>query len=327
MTLAPDRPVKDTVPGGWVEHAPDWSRPYLRLARYDRPVGFWLLALPCWAGLALANLDGVWRPAEVAYLALFLIGAVAMRGAGCTYNDIIDKDLDAQVARTADRPLPAGTVTPRAAWGFLAAQCLVGLLVLLALPRAAQLTALAAIPLVAAYPFMKRITWFPQAWLGLTFNWGALVGFAAGAEALSLQAWLLYAGLAVWTFGYDTIYAHQDKEDDALIGVKSTARLFGRRSRLAVALSYALAAVLVGTAALYGALGAAFNEAPVPAGAFAGGLFATAFFAALLAVQVMSVRFDDARSCLAWFKSNQWTGLALAVSLGFTPLLIQSLLA
>jgi len=224
---AEDRPIADSAPKGWVERAPQPLRPYLRLARYDRPIGFWLLGAPGWFGVALANVDATLHASDACIALLIAIGAVAMRGAGCTYNDIVDRDLDAQVARTADRPLAAGTVTLRAAWIFLLAQCAVGLGVLLALPRPAQLIALLALPLVAGYPFMKRITWFPQAWLGLTFNWAVLVGFAASAGEIRAEVLVAYAGLAVWTFGYDTIYAHQDREDDALVGVKSTARFFG----------------------------------------------------------------------------------------------------
>ncbi len=328
MSHAPDRPVQDTVERSWVARAPEALRPFLRLARYDRPAGFWLLAIPCWAGLTLANLNGAWSQAEFAYIFLLGLGAVAMRGAGCTYNDIVDRELDAQVARTAQRPLPAGTVSLRNAWLFLFAQCGVGLGVLLSLPRPAQLVALLAIPLVAAYPFMKRITWFPQAWLGLTFNWGALVGYAAAAHALHFNAYFLFAGLAVWTFGYDTIYALQDVEDDALIGVKSTARFFGRASRIAIAVSYALCIGLVGYACFLSVIFAYAISGPIVgrAAVFAA-LIAIAAFAALLSVQVIRLKPSESASSLFWFKFNREAGLAFVLTLGLAPVLVQMAIA
>lgn len=235
--------------GSWVGSAPAAAQPYLRLSRYDRPIGFWLLALPCLAGMALARGDTGFVPVDALYAALYFIGAIAMRGAGCTYNDILDQDIDAKVERTALRPLPAGTVTMKQAWAWLLAQCLVGLVVLLLLPAMARWVALASLPLVALYPVMKRITWWPQAWLGLTMNWGALVGAAGVRGAIELQDAILYIGLACWTIGYDTIYAAQDREDDALVGVRSTARLFGQRIRSGVWLFYLLAIVAVCAAA------------------------------------------------------------------------------
>jgi 4-hydroxybenzoate polyprenyltransferase len=319
MSLAPDRPVADALSQSWVERAPAQLRPYMRLARYDRPIGAWLVAGPAWLGLALARMDGAWRPVDLLYLVLMGVGAVAMRGAGCTFNDIIDKDLDAQVARTASRPLPAGTVTLEQAWAFLVAQCLVGLAVLLALPPLAQVVALASIPVVAVYPFLKRITWFPQAWLGLAMNWGALVGFAAAMRALRPELWLTFAGLAAWTFGYDTIYAHQDKEDDALIGVKSTARFFGDHSLTAVALSYAAA---------LGLLLAGFLVAALPRGdaaAASGGLLAFVAFGWRLTRQIRRVRLDDGASCLVQFKSNRDVILLAAATLAIAPLVFRAL--
>jgi 4-hydroxybenzoate polyprenyltransferase len=271
----------------------------MRLARYDQP--------------------GADRPVDLLYLVLMGVGAVAMRGAGCTFNDIVDKDLDAQVARTASRPLPAGTVTLEQAWAFLVAQCLVGLAVLLALPPLAQVVALASIPVVAVYPFLKRITWFPQAWLGLAMNWGALVGFAAAARALRPELWLVFAGLAAWTFGYDTIYAHQDKEDDALIGVKSTARFFGDHSLTAIALSYI---------ASLGLMLASVILAVLPRGdaaAAAGGVLAVAVFGWRLTGQIRRVRLDDAASCLAEFKSNRDAILITAATLAIIPLVFRAL--
>ena len=233
-------PVKDSAKTHWVNRAPLSIRPYLQLSRLDRPIGYWLLALPGWIGLAFAGLSHGYVQQDLIWALLILIGAIAMRGAGCTYNDIVDQDLDAKVERTALRPLPAGNVTTKSAWIWLLAQCAIGLIVLLCLPRLAQIIALCSIPLVAAYPFMKRITWWPQLWLGLTFNWAVLVAYAAKTGTLSPAVLILYAGLIFWTVGYDTIYACQDIEDDAMIDVKSTARRFGKRVKLGVGLCYAI---------------------------------------------------------------------------------------
>jgi 4-hydroxybenzoate polyprenyltransferase len=325
MSLAPDRPLADSKPVSWVERAPAAWRPYFRLARYDRPIGIWLLAGPSWLGMALANVDGSWRWIDLGYAILLGIGSIAMRGAGCTFNDMVDKDLDAKVARTADRPLAAGTLTMKAAWIFLIAQCLVGLIVLLLIPALAQIVALASIPVVAAYPFMKRITWFPQAWLGIALNWGLLVGFAACARELRAELWIVFAALAAWTFGYDTIYAHQDKEDDALVGVKSTALFFGEGSRWAVLGAYELAVVLM----LIGTTAAAVHieDAPGRYAAAISASFATAIFAALLLRQTIQVHFDDGASCLHWFKKNRGVILATAGALAALPVLVRPLLA
>ncbi len=229
----------------WVDWLPERARLYARLARFDRPAGLWLLFWPCAMGVALA---GDWH--AVALLPWFLVGAIAMRSAGCVYNDIVDRDLDARVARTAARPVASGAIPVGAAWLFLVALSLVGLVVLLQLPARAQVIALASIGLVAAYPFMKRITWWPQAWLGLTFNWGLLVGWACGASPAPVPALAAaYAGLVAWTLGYDSIYAAQDREDDALAGIKSSARRLGDRLKPAVAGFYA-AAILGCSAAL-----------------------------------------------------------------------------
>jgi len=230
--------IKDSDKGHWVNRSPLSVRPYLQLSRLDRPVGYWLLALPGWIGLAFATLSHGFAASDFKWAVLILIGAIAMRGAGCTYNDIVDQDLDRQVERTALRPLPAGTVTTKQAWIWLFAQCGVGLIVLLCLPRLAQIISLCSIPLVAAYPFMKRITWWPQVWLGLTFNWAVLVAYAAKTGTLSLPLIILYTGLIFWTVGYDTIYACQDIEDDMKIGVKSTARRFKKRVKLGVGTCY-----------------------------------------------------------------------------------------
>ncbi len=216
---------------------PEGLRPYALLARFDRPIGWWLLYWPCIFGLALTG--GLIRQWELVFW--FLLGAIAMRSAGCVYNDILDRDLDARVERTASRPLASGAVSLRAAWIWLILLCLVGLIVLLQLRWEAQLIALASLALVAAYPLMKRITWWPQAWLGLVFSWGALVGWMAVRGEADPAMWWLYAGCVFWVIGYDTIYAMQDREDDALVGIRSSALRLGSNVRIGVALFYALA--------------------------------------------------------------------------------------
>lgn len=289
--------------GNWVDTlAPAWSRPYLRLARLDRPIGSWLLLMPCWWSAALSagiahRLDRL--PLD---LLLFFIGAFAMRGAGCTWNDITDRDLDAKVERTRSRPIPAGQVGVKAALAFLVAQALVGLLVLLQFNRFAVATGIASLVIVAAYPFMKRITWWPQVVLGLAFSWGALMGFAVTFGRLDATAFVLYAGSICWVIAYDTIYAHQDAEDDALIGVKSTARLFAERTHEALVLFYGLSVVLIGTAfALAGAGLAAW--------------IALALFAVQLGWQVRKLKIDDPALCLRLFRSNREAGLILFAGL------------
>src|ERR1700704_2437070 len=235
--------------GNWVDsRAPRWSRPYLRLARLDRPIGSWLLLMPCWWSAALAA--GIAHDASrlPAVIVLFLIGAFVMRGAGCTWNDITDRDLDARVERTRSRPIPAGQVSVPQAAAFLGAQALIGLAVLLQFNRFAVITGIASLVIVAIYPFMKRITWWPQIVLGLAFSWGALMGFAVTLGRIDATALTLYAGSIAWVIGYDTIYAHQDAEDDALIGIKSTALLFGARTRPALMVFYGLAVALIGVA-------------------------------------------------------------------------------
>ncbi len=289
--------------GNWVDtHAPQWSRPYLRLSRLDRPIGSWLLLLPCWWSAALA--------AAVAHdlgrlpltLALFFVGAFAMRGAGCTWNDITDRDLDAKVERTRSRPIPAGQVSVRQAVVFLVAQALIGLAVLLQFNRFAVITGIASLVIVAVYPFMKRITWWPQIVLGLAFSWGALMGFAVTLGRIDATALVLYAGAIAWVIGYDTIYAHQDAEDDALIGVKSTARLFGARTHLALVVFYAAAVVLIGAA-----LGLAGSQWPAGIG--------LAAFAGHLAWQIGRLEINDPALCLRIFKSNRDAGLLLFAGL------------
>jgi 4-hydroxybenzoate polyprenyltransferase len=230
----------------WIDWLPARAQAFARLARLDRPAGTWLLFWPCIAGLALAG--GLTR---APWLVLwFAAGSIAMRGAGCVWNDIVDRDLDAQVERTRDRPVAAGRISVKAALVFAVALSLAGLVVLLQLRPLAQAVAVASLLPVAAYPFMKRITWWPQAWLGLTFNWGALVGWAAVAPLERPEVWLLWAGGIAWTLGYDTIYALQDIEDDALAGIKSSARALGSRTRAGVAAFYALA-LLLWSAALW----------------------------------------------------------------------------
>src|ERR1700682_1305731 len=235
--------------GNWVDsRAPQWSRPYLRLSRLDRPIGSWLLLMPCWWSAALAA--GVIHDCSQlpVIIALFFIGAFAMRGAGCTWNDITDRDLDALVERTRSRPIPAGQVSVKQAAVFLIVQALIGLAVLLQFNRFAVMTGIASLLIVAVYPFMKRITWWPQIVLGLAFSWGALMGFAVTLGRIDASALLLYLGSIAWVIGYDTIYAHQDAEDDALIGIKSTALLFGARTHQALTVFYALGVGLVGVA-------------------------------------------------------------------------------
>ena len=289
--------------GNWVDtHAPVWSRPYLRLARYDRPIGSWLLLMPCWWSAALAA--GVAHDVRSLPLVvlLFFIGAFVMRGAGCTWNDITDRDLDAKVERTRSRPIPAGQVGVKQALAFLVAQALIGLLVLLQFNRFAVMTGIASLVIVAIYPFMKRITWWPQVVLGLAFSYGALMGFAVTLERIDLTAIALYAGSIAWVIAYDTIYAHQDAEDDALIGVKSTARLFGARTHRALVIFYGLAVLLIGTAfALAGARWPAW--------------IGLAAFALHLGWQVRRLDTSDGALCLRIFKSNRDAGFILFASL------------
>ena len=235
--------VPDSERRGFIGALPPRLRAFASLMRLDRPIGSWLLYWPCAWGVALAGVRGRWD------LLLWLaLGAFAMRSAGCVYNDIVDRDLDRRVERTRLRPLASGRVSINAAWALVAVLCLIGLAVLLQLQRTAQLVALGSIALVAAYPFMKRLTWWPQAWLGLVFSWGALVGWPAVIGELAVPAMWLYAGSVAWVIGYDTLYAIQDVEDDALVGVKSSARRLGDQAPLGIAIFYALAVILWGTA-------------------------------------------------------------------------------
>ena len=290
----------DALAVHWTDRLPAAAQPFARLSRLDRPIGWQLLFLPCLMGIALAETqEGFWFEDGVLALAL-LVGAIAMRGAGCTWNDILDRDIDARVKRTALRPIPAGQVSVRMAAGWMAAQCAVGLVVLLTLPRVAQWTALAAIPLVAAYPLMKRVTWWPQAWLGFCFSWGALVSVAAVRGTLTAQAVLLYAGCVAWTIAYDTIYALQDVEDDALVGVRSTARLFGAHWRGWTIGFYVLALCLwAGAAAAAGA-------------SLWAGVALGAVGAVLIWPTLERIGETAPASALAAFKANAWIGLAVA---------------
>jgi 4-hydroxybenzoate polyprenyltransferase len=301
----------DAVRGNWVATAPAFARPYLQLSRYDRPAGFWLLGLPCLIGLALARMGTGFVLNDALLVLLFATGAVAMRGAGCTYNDILDRDIDAKVERTARRPLPSGAVSLKQAWAWLLIQCLVGFGVLLALPDFAKLVALGSIPMVALYPLMKRITWWPQVWLGLTFNWGVLVAAASARGTIALPDILLYVALIFWTLGYDTIYAIQDREDDALIGVRSTARRFGEHIKPAVTVIYAvtgLLALIAGwfASGLAGALGA------IP-------------FVLHLAQQAMRLDPTDGALALSLFRANRDAGLLLLVSWAFIAAFISTI--
>ena len=284
--------------GNWVDGlAPSFARPYLRLARLDRPIGSWLLLIPCWwsvgvAGMRVEQLPSLW------HIALFFIGAFAMRGAGCTWNDLVDRNLDGLVERTRLRPIPSGQVTVARATVFMGLQALLGLLVLLQFNSYTVFTGLASFSVIVIYPFMKRITYWPQIVLGLAFSWGALMGWPAAFGRLDWPAIVLYAGSICWVIGYDTIYAHQDRDDDLLIGIKSTALLFRERTRPMLAGFYAGAVVLIGIAGLL-------------AGGqliFVLGLIA---FAAQLAWQVLSLDINDSAHCLKLFRSNRDAGLIL----------------
>jgi 4-hydroxybenzoate polyprenyltransferase len=300
--MTPAAPLPDAAPTNWVDRrAPAALRPWLKLGRFDRPAGIWLLMLPGWQGIALAGaLDG--RLPDARLLVLFLLGAALMRAAGCAYNDIVDRDFDAKVARTAGRPIPSGQISVRQAWAFVAGCALAALLILLTLGTLAIVLGIASLALVAAYPFMKRITWWPQAWLGLTFNWGALLGFAAATGALGAPALLLYAAGVFWTLGYDTIYAIQDLEDDALAGVKSSALRLGDKARAAVAGFYAVSVLMLGVVGLTAHLGAPFYPL-------------LTIYALLLGRQAAQVRPDDPVLALRLFKSNGVAGLLLFLAL------------
>ena len=339
--MSPSAHLPDAQPTNWVDRfAPASLRPWLKIGRFDRPVGIWLLMLPGWQGIALADAMEHRAP-NLGLMGLVALGAALMRAAGCAYNDIVDRDIDAKVARTALRPIPAGQISVKQAWLFVAACCLVSLAILLSLPPTAIALGVGSLALVAAYPFMKRITWWPQAWLGLTFNWGALLGFAAATgagpqlwrgmapyvvetgnwrllmramndSALTWPAVLLYVSGVFWTLGYDTIYAIQDLEDDALAGVKSSTRRLGASAPAAILAFYLTASViLIGMGAAAG-LGSIFYLCLI---AYGVQLFS----------QARKVRLDDGPLALRLFKSNAWAGLILVLAIvGGTRFLIPS---
>lgn len=301
--------LPDAVRGHWADRfAPLGLRPYLRLARIERPIGWWLLLLPCWWSAALAAIAGSQPWPNPLHCLLFLIGAIAMRGAGCTYNDIVDRDLDLRVERTRERPLPSGQVSLKAALAFLALQGLVGLGVLLQLNAFAIATGFASLGIVALYPFMKRFFWMPQIVLGLAFAWGALMGWAAAFGSLSPAAFLLYAGSIAWVVGYDTIYALQDIEDDEIAGIKSSARFFGEKVRLGVASCYVLTIALMAPA---------FALAGAGVAAFVG----LGLFALHLAWQVARLDRNDGAGALHLFRSNRDAGLILFAAMTLDCLL------
>jgi 4-hydroxybenzoate polyprenyltransferase len=290
--IRPDGLILRLCPAPW--------RPYAKLARLDRPIGTWLLLFPCWWSLLLAPVPLSWDTLRLAVL--FAVGAVVMRGAGCTVNDILDRDFDAQVERTRARPIPSGQVTVRQALAFLALQLLIGSAVLLQLNGTAILLGVGSLALVFTYPLMKRVTWWPQAFLGLAFNWGALMGWAATTGEVGLPALILYAAGIAWTLGYDTIYAHQDKEDDARVGVKSTALRLGDRSKIWIYGFYTLTFVGVTLAGRLAGMGLWFSLLIALAGAH-------------LAQQVATWNPDDQNDCLEKFKSNRLFGWLVLAAL------------
>ncbi len=293
--------ASDIPSHGWVSSLPRNWQPYAKLSRLDRPIGTWLLLLPCFWGLALASASQTeFTQTHLYYMALFSIGALVMRGAGCTWNDISDQKFDKLVARTADRPIPSGDVSTKQAFVFLILQCLIGLIILLQFNLATQIIGICSIFLVIAYPFMKRITFWPQAWLGLTFNWGIFISWASIHGSIDLPAIVLYVAGICWTLGYDTIYAHQDKEDDALVGVKSTALRFGNKSKIWITGFYGLTLVFITIAAFLASLSVYFW----PAILLAGGQ---------LAWQIYRLDIDDPDGCLKLFKSNRDFGFLVFI--------------
>ncbi|MEM7766215.1 MAG: 4-hydroxybenzoate octaprenyltransferase [Pseudomonadota bacterium] len=294
----PAGPVDGQLPRWMADNLPDWTEPYIYLARWDRPVGIWLLVLPAWIGFGFTAINAGFSPLTILWAIVFFIGAVAMRGAGCTWNDIADRKLDAEVERTAARPIPAGLVSVTQAGIWLGIQLGVAFLIWLMLPTDAKVVALVALPLIGAYPFMKRFTWWPQAWLGATFNFGVLIA-AATTASVSLSTIILWLGLACWTVAYDTIYALQDREDDELAGIKSTARLFGDQAITGTFVFHLTAAALIALAAY--AAGAPQIGA-VTALAFLGhGVW-----------QVARLAQDRDSAALPVFRSNVWAGGILA---------------
>ncbi len=295
--------VADAPPDNWVDRfMPRPWRPYARLMRLDRPIGLWLLLIPCWWGLALAQIAQGGGLPNLWYGLLFLVGALIMRGAGCTLNDLADRDFDAQVTRTRSRPIPSGQVSVKAAFAFLILQCLAGLAILLQFNWPTVVLGAASLGLVAIYPFMKRFTYWPQVFLGLAFNWGALVGWSAIHGEIAWPAVLLYLGGISWTLAYDTIYAHQDKEDDVLIGVKSTALKLGTASITWIAGFFVIALVLIEASLWLAQCGLLAHM----------GVAAAALHAAW---QIARLDIDNPQNCLRLFRSNRDLGLLLLLGL------------
>ena len=291
--------TSDIPQANWIDRlAPEFARPYLRLARMERPIGTWLLLIPCLWSVSLAT-EG-WP--DLWLFTLFAVGSLVMRGAGCTVNDIVDRDFDARVARTAGRPIASGSISLYQAFAFLSLQLLLGLSVLIQFNHFSIILGVSSLTFVVIYPFMKRITYWPQLFLGLTFNWGALMGWAAVKEGLALSALVLYAAGILWTLGYDTIYAHQDKEDDILVGIKSTALKFGAATPLFLAVFYA------GTIALLALSG-------ITAGLSWPYFIAIAMAGGHLGWQVRTVDTDNPKSCLSKFRSNRDFGLIVLVGI------------
>ena len=302
--------VADAPKGNWVDvHAPAATRPFLRLSRADRPIGTWLLLIPCFWGIALAATETGFKPWDIWLAVSCGIGAFLMRGAGCTWNDITDRHIDGAVARTKSRPLPSGAVTVKGALVWMAVQALVAAVILFTYNWLAIGLGVASLALVAVYPFAKRFTWWPQVFLGLAFNWGAILVFAAHAGKVDGAAVALYAAGIAWTLYYDTIYAHQDKEDDALIGVKSTARLFGDNSR-AWLWGFIGATTVLMTLAILLALRAQHN---VPALGLA--LLGIWGFGWHMALHMRRLNIDDPASCITAFRANRDAGLLVALFL------------
>ncbi len=299
--------VFDAVQGNWVDrYAPRWIRPYLRLSRADRPIGTWLLLLPCWWGLILAILsDGLFSLVDLWIFVGCAIGAFLMRGAGCTWNDITDRDIDRSVERTKSRPIPSGQVNVFQAGSWMVLQGLLASLILFSFNQTAIILGLSSLSAVAVYPFAKRFTWWPQVFLGIAFNWGILLAFAAHSGTITLAPFLMYLGAISWTLFYDTIYAHQDREDDALIGVKSTARLFGDQTVAWLWGFIAISAFLMIVALLLVAEGRKLTL--VVFGVFA--------FTSHLIWQLKQLNLDDQSGLLSLFKSNRNAGLIMAIVL------------
>ena len=295
--------VSDAPSGNWVDRiAPASMRPFLRLARMDRPIGTWLLLFPCWWSLTLAAVSNGQPYPDVWMLTLFAVGALVMRGAGCAYNDYVDREFDARVQRTASRPIPSGQMTPEAALRFAIALAFVGFFVLIWFNMFTVLLGIASLGLVAIYPYMKRLTYWPQAVLGLAFNWGALMGWAAVKGSLDWPPLLLYAGSVLWTIGYDTIYAHQDTEDDLMLGLKSTALTFGDDTPFWVG-SFYVGALLLWIAAGF------------LAGTHLVFFFGVALVGLQMAWQVSTLNIADAENCLRRFRANRDVGAAIFLAL------------